>query len=131
MCLRNWLVPLLCVGFLFCYNFKIIEKLQEIAPGAHKYPLSRFTGCLYFVLFGLSFLLCLSSYVPHIHISLSSIFREGNNFMYLFIPILILPPPKLFESKLEALYLFMPTYFNVGEQLHIIQPSYSYQVQKN
>lgn len=93
MCLRNWLVPLLCVGFLLCYNFKIIEKLQEIAPGAHKYPLSRFTGCLYFVLFGLSFFLYLSSYVPHIHISLSSIFREGNNFMYLVIRILILPPP--------------------------------------
>lgn len=99
MCLRNWLVPLLCVGFLFCYNFKIIEKLQEIAPGAHKYPLSRFTGCLYFVLFGLSFLLCLSSYVPHIHISLSSIFREGNNFMYLFIPILILPPPNYLKAS--------------------------------
>lgn len=105
MCLRNWLVPLLCVKFLLCYNFKIIEKLQT-----HKYSLSRFTDCSYFVLFGLAFSLCLSSYVPHIHISLSSIFRERNNFIYLLIPILIFP-----KTILKQVGGIVPTYFSVGE----------------
>lgn len=115
-------------NFLLCYNFKIIEKLQEIAQGTHIYPYSRFTDGLYFVLFGLSFFLCLSLYVRistyayverekeiRIYIYISSLYRETNNFISLSLSLFF---PKLFERKLGTLCLFMPKYFI--EQWHIL-----------